>query len=50
MDRARRTHTNNKARTSLYIRELYEQLWGQIGSDRVSHTVCTQFVFVKLKF
>jgi lipoate synthase len=49
MDRARRTHKSNKVRISLYIRELYEAV-GQIVSDRVLHTVCTEFARVKLLF
>ena len=49
MGRARKTHKSNKVRISLYIRELYEAV-GQIVSDRVSHTVCTEFARVKLLF
>jgi hypothetical protein len=30
MGRVRRTHKSNKVRISLYVRELYEQLWGRL--------------------
>jgi hypothetical protein len=49
MGRASRTHKSNKVRISLYIRELYEAV-GHSVSDRVSHTVCTEFARVNLLF